>query len=130
MAREHRNRLYRNIDGIILVYDLLDMRTHDSLHDLLYHPLRQICRYRHKRLRPILKRRHVPILVVGTKLDMLKTRRLRRSGGIASQLGTEELLLNCLDTDSFAEKSRNEGKLHKFLNNAVDFKQFFPARRY
>ncbi|XP_030561460.1 rab-like protein 3 isoform X1 [Drosophila novamexicana] len=130
MSREHRNRLFRNIDGIILVYDLLDMSSHDNLHDLLYHPLRQICRHRHKRLRPILKRRHVPILVVGTKLDMLKTRRLRRSGGIAGQLGADEILLNCLDPDSLAEKSRNEGKLRKFLNNAVDFKQYFPARRY
>ncbi|EDW12874.1 uncharacterized protein Dmoj_GI17908, isoform A [Drosophila mojavensis] len=128
MPREHRNRLFRNIDGIILVYDLLDMRTHDNLHDLLYQPLRQICRYRHKRLRPILRRRHVPILVVGTKLDMLKSRRLRRSGGIADQLSTDEILLNCLDTDSFAEKSRNEAKLRKFLNNAIDFKHFFPAR--
>lgn len=130
MPREHRDRLFRNIDGIILVYDLLDMRTHDNLHDLLYHPLRQICRYRHKRLRPILRRHHVPILVVGTKLDMWKSRRLRRSGGIANQLSTDEILLNCLDNDSFAEKSRNEAKLRKFLNNAVDFKHFFPARRY
>lgn len=108
LPREHRNRLYRHIDGIILVYDLLDMSTHDHLHDWLYQPLRQICRYRHKRVRPILKRRHVPILVVGTKLDLLTTRRLRRSGKIAEQLGTDEILINCLDFNSFAEKSRNE----------------------
>lgn len=129
LTREHRNHLYRNIDGIILVYDLLDMKTHDNLHDWLYQPLRQICRHRHKRLRPILRRRHVPILVVGTKLDMLKSRRLRRSGSIADQLGTEEILLNCLDANSLAEKTRNEGKLRKFLNKAVDFKQYFPSRR-
>ncbi|KAL7741438.1 hypothetical protein ACLKA6_000764 [Drosophila palustris] len=131
LPREHRNRLYRHIDGIILVYDLLDMRTHDNLHDWLYQPLRQICRYRHKRLRPILKRRHVPILVVGTKLDLLNTRRLSYPGGkIATQLGTDEIQLNCLDLNSFSEKSRNEAKLRKFLNNAVDFKQYFPSRRY
>lgn len=129
LTREHRNHLYRNIDGIILVYDLLDMKTHDNLHDWLYQPLRQICRHRHKRLRPILRRRHVPILVVGTKLDMLKSRRLRRSGSIADQLGTDEILLNCLDANSLAEKTRNEGKLRKFLNKAVDFKQYFPSRR-
>ncbi|XP_034473809.1 rab-like protein 3 [Drosophila innubila] len=129
LPREHRNRLYRHIDGIILVYDLLDMRTHDNLHDWLYQPLRQICRYRHKRLRPILKRRHVPILVVGTKLDLLNSRRLSGTGKIATQLGTDEILLNCLDLNSFNEKSRNEMKLRKFLNNVVDFKQYFPIRR-
>jgi len=129
LPREHRNRLYRHIDGIILVYDLLDMRTHDNLHDWLYQPLRQICRYRHKRLRPILKRRHVPILVVGTKLDLLNSRRLSGTGKIATQLGTDEILLNCLDLNSFNEKSRNEMKLRKFLNNVVDFKHYFPIKR-
>lgn len=129
LSHEHRSHLYRNIDGIILVYDLLDMKTHDNLHDWLYQPLRQICRHRHKRQRPILRRRHVPILVVGTKLDMLKSRRLRRSGSIANQLNTDEILLNCLDANSLSGKTRNEGKLRKFLNKAVDFKQNFPSRR-
>ncbi|XP_017838116.1 uncharacterized protein LOC108596647 [Drosophila busckii] len=130
LPREHRNILYRNIDGIILVYDLLDMSTHDHLHDWLYEPLRLICRHRHKRERPILKRRHVPILVVGTKMDLLNTRRLRRSGGIADQLNAEEILINCLDQNSFSAKSRNEGKLQTFLNHAIEFKQNFPARRH
>ncbi|KAH8377076.1 hypothetical protein KR093_003332 [Drosophila rubida] len=128
MPREHRNRLYRHIDGIILVYDLLRMGTHDNLHDWLYQPLRQICRHRHKRLRPILKRRHVPILVVGTKLDLLPTRRLRSSGKIASQLGTDEILVNCLDAQSFEpQKSRNASKVQKFLNSAIEFKLNFPS---
>ncbi|KAH8293156.1 hypothetical protein KR044_007056 [Drosophila immigrans] len=127
MPREHRNRLYRRIDGIILVYDLLRMSTHDNLHDWLYQPLRQICLHRHKRLRPILKRRHVPILVVGTKLDLLATRQLHGSGKIASQLGTDEILVNCLDARSFELKSRNAGKLQKFLSNAIEFKLNFPS---
>ncbi|XP_060644804.1 rab-like protein 3 [Drosophila nasuta] len=127
MPREHRNRLYRHIDGIILVYDLLRMSTHDNLHDWLYQPLRQICRHRHNRMRPILKRRHVPILVVGTKLDLLTTRCLRGSGKIASQLGADEILVNCLDAKSFEHKSRNAGKLRKFLSNAIEFKLNFPT---
>ncbi|KAH8403365.1 hypothetical protein KR222_011430 [Zaprionus bogoriensis] len=129
LSHEHRNRLYRHIDGIILVYDLLDMRTHDNLHDWLYQPLRQICRYRHRRLRPILRRRHVPILVVGTKLDLLASRRPLRAGRIAHQLRAEELLLNCLDASSLTARPRNVAKLQRFLQTALDFKQYFPAHR-
>ncbi|EDV99290.1 uncharacterized protein LOC6567199 [Drosophila grimshawi] len=86
-----RNRLYGNIDGIILI-------------GVTY-----------------------PSWRWAPKLDMLKTRRKYRSGGIADQLGADEILLNCMDTDSLAEKTRNGGKLRNFLNNAIDFKQYFPA---
>ncbi|EDW54049.1 rab-like protein 3 [Drosophila sechellia] len=126
MCRHQRDSFYKNIDGIVLVYSMLDLSSQDSLHDWLYDPLRLICKYRHLRIRSILKRHHVPILVVGTKLDMLMRRPLRRSGSIAHQLNVEEMLVNCLDPESFADKSRNQGKLRDFLNRAVEFKERFP----
>ncbi|EDW77331.1 uncharacterized protein Dwil_GK18146 [Drosophila willistoni] len=121
MSRENRQRLYRNIDGIILVYDCSDMLSHDSLHDWLYEPLRQIAKNRNCR-----NVQDVPIMVVGTKVDSMKTRRLRRSGSIANQLDAEEMLVNCLDEDTFMDKTRNGGKLRNFLNKVVEFKERFP----
>ncbi|XP_037709761.1 rab-like protein 3 [Drosophila subpulchrella] len=126
MRRDQRDSFYKNIDGIVLVYNLQDLRSQDNLHDWLYEPLRQICKYRHRRTRPILRRQHVPILVVGTRLDKLVRRPLRRGGSIAHQLAADEILLNCLDPESFADKGRNQGKLRGFLNRVVEFKELFP----
>ncbi|EDW87439.1 rab-like protein 3 [Drosophila yakuba] len=124
LRRQHRDSFYKNIDGIVLVYNLLDLSSQDSLHDWLYDPLRQICKHRHRHSRSILK--HVPILVVGTKLDKLMRRPLRRSGTIAHQLGADQIFVNCLDPESFADQSRNQGKLRGFLNRVVEFKERFP----
>ncbi|XP_017075602.2 rab-like protein 3 [Drosophila eugracilis] len=126
MRRKERSNFYKKIDGIVLVYNMQDLSSQDNLHDWLYDPLRQICKYRHRRQRPILKRQHVPILVVGTRLDKLVRRPLRRSGTIAHQLGSDEIFLNCQDPNSFADKSRNQGKLRGFLNRVVEFKEHFP----
>lgn len=126
MQRVQRNHMFKNVDGIVLVYNLQDLRSQDNLHDWLYEPLRQICKHRHGRPRSILRSQHVPILVVGTRLDKLIRRPLRRSGSIAHQLNAEEILLNSQDPESFADKSRNQGKLSSFLNRVVEFKERFP----
>ncbi|XP_016954992.1 rab-like protein 3 [Drosophila biarmipes] len=126
MRRDQRDSFYKNIDGIVLVYNLQDLRSQDNLHDWLYEPLREICKHRHRRTRPILRRQHVPILVVGTRLDKLARRPLRRRGSIAHQLAADEILLNCRDPKSFADKGRNQGKLRAFLNRVVEFKELFP----
>ncbi|KAH8233968.1 hypothetical protein KR032_008401 [Drosophila birchii] len=120
MGREERKHMFKNIDGIVLVYNLQDLQSQDNLHDWLYEPLREICKRRHGRPRSILRSQHVPILVVGTWLDKLNLRPLRRSG-IAHQLNAEEILLNSQDSESFADKSRNQGKLSTFLNRVVEF---------
>ncbi|XP_033248475.1 rab-like protein 3 [Drosophila miranda] len=121
-SRVDRHPLYKNMDGIVLVYNMKDMESQDHLHDWIYGPLLEISQHRHKKRKRILDRHHVPILVVGTMLDTLRTRPLRRFGTIAHQLGAEEIFLNCLDPDLMAEKTHNYGKVCKFLNRAVDFK--------
>ncbi|KAH8261858.1 hypothetical protein KR038_006048 [Drosophila bunnanda] len=128
MEREQRKHMFKNIDGIVLVYNLQDLRSQDNLHDWLYEPLREICKHRHGRPRSILGTHHVPMLVVGTRLDMLNRRPLRRSG-IARQLNAEEILLNSQDSETFADKSRNQGKLNGFLNRVVEFKERYPLFR-
>ncbi|XP_017038628.1 rab-like protein 3 [Drosophila kikkawai] len=125
IQREQRKNMLKNIDGIVLVYNLQDLRSQDNLHDWLYEPLRQISKHRHRRPRTILGSHHVPILVVGTRLDKLNRRPLHRST-IAHQLNAEEILLNSQDTESFADKSRNQGKLRDFLNRVVEFKDRYP----
>ncbi|XP_022214895.1 rab-like protein 3 [Drosophila obscura] len=125
-CRVDRNPLYRNIDGIVLVYNMQDMQSQDHLHDWMYGPLLEISQHRHNKRKRILDRHHVPILVVGTMLDRLLKRPLRRYGTIAHQLGAEEIFLNCLDQHSFDEKTRNHGKVQNFLNRVVDFKIFNP----
>ncbi|SPP81844.1 blast:Rab-like protein 3 [Drosophila guanche] len=125
-SRVDKNPLYKNIDGMVLVYNMEDMQSQDHLHDWMYGPLLEISQRRHSNHKRLLNRQHVPILVVGTMLDRLHKRPLRRYGTIAHQLGAEEMLLNCLDPHSLDEKTRNHGKVCNFLNRAVDFKMFVP----
>ncbi|BFF94839.1 rab-like protein 3 [Drosophila madeirensis] len=125
-SRVDRNPLYNNMDGMVLVYNMQDMQSQDHLHDWMYGPLLEISQHRHSKHKRLLDRHHVPMLVVGTMLDRLDKRPLRRYGTIAHQLGAEEILLNCLDPHSLDEKTRNNGKVYNFLNRAVDFKMFMP----
>ncbi|XP_002135219.2 rab-like protein 3 [Drosophila pseudoobscura] len=118
-CRGARKHLYRKMDGIVLVYNLQDMETQDNLHDWMYGPLVEISQQRkHKRL---LSSHHVPILVVGTMLDRLAEGPPNRRGGIAHQLGAEEVLINCLDPHALAKGTRNLAKVSHFLNSSVDW---------
>ncbi|XP_002134263.2 rab-like protein 3 [Drosophila pseudoobscura] len=126
-GRVDRNPLYKNIDGIILVYNMQDMRSHDHLHDWIYGPLRELSEshpMNRKRKRTCMMSLHnVPILVVGTMLDKLRKRSLRRTGNIAYQLRSEEIFINCQDQNSLCEMGRNYGKVRNFLNRAVEFRK-------
>nr|XP_017099487.2 rab-like protein 3 [Drosophila bipectinata] len=126
MRREDRISFFKKVDGIILVHSLMDVSSQDSLHDWLYEPLRQIGKHRHGRSRPFLPGEHVPIMVVGTKVDLVDYTPTYHPGSIAYQLNATEILVNCRDLQSFGEKTCNQLKLHRFLNRVVEFQLRFP----
>ncbi|KAH8320145.1 hypothetical protein KR074_002869 [Drosophila pseudoananassae] len=126
MSREDRIKFLGHIDGIILVHDLLDVATQDSLHDWLYEPLRQIGKHRHGRLRSILPSRHVPIMVVGTKIDLVDYTPVHHPGSIAYQLKAVEIFVNCRDQECFGDHTCNQLKLRNFLNHVVEFQERYP----
>ncbi|XP_030384277.1 rab-like protein 3 [Scaptodrosophila lebanonensis] len=132
---EKRRLLYRSVDGIILIYNMMDMTSHDNLHDWLNEPLRyskkpRLCGHRRRELSRSRDLSHVPMLVVGTRVDLLTSRRLRRAGGIADQCEAEELFLNCLDASSMAPDSRNFAKVRRFYNKVIDYKATLKSRCY
>ncbi|XP_020808221.1 rab-like protein 3 [Drosophila serrata] len=126
LQRAQYKDLTKDIDGIVLVHNLENMRSQDNLHDWLYEPLRQICKQRHGRHRPILKTHHVPILVVGTRLDKMPSPPVRRRSGIAHQLNADEMFLNCLDVGGFEENSRTQEQMRRFFDRVVEFKEKYP----
>ncbi|KAH8267123.1 hypothetical protein KR018_008338 [Drosophila ironensis] len=128
LDRDQCEHFFRQMDGLVLVYDTQNVNSQDNLHDWLYEPLRQICRHRHHRAHPILKRHHVPIFVVGTHLDKQSSEAISQTGSIAHQLGAEEILVNCRDASTFAESTINRTKLYQFFDSVVEFKERFPLQ--
>ncbi|KAH8275842.1 hypothetical protein KR018_005400, partial [Drosophila ironensis] len=66
-----------------------------------------------------------PILVMGTKLDLVDEKRqpkaaLKRAGGIADKCGAEEIWLNCRDTKSLAAGTTDAVKLSRFFDCVIE----------
>ncbi|KAH8373200.1 hypothetical protein KR009_002096 [Drosophila setifemur] len=66
-----------------------------------------------------------PILVMGTKLDLIDEKRqpktaVKKAGGIADKCGAEEIWLNCRDTRSLAAGTTDAVKLSRFFDCVID----------
>ncbi|RWR99524.1 pre-rRNA processing protein FTSJ3-like protein, partial [Dinothrombium tinctorium] len=66
---------------------------------------------------------NIPVIVVGTKLDLMQTPvRRSRVSSIAEECGAEELLLDCNQPKSIAAGSTNAVKLSRFFDKVVEKK--------
>ncbi|KAH8245248.1 hypothetical protein KR032_007282, partial [Drosophila birchii] len=66
-----------------------------------------------------------PILVMGTKLDLIDEKRqpktaVKKAGGIADKCGAEEIWLNCRDTRSLAAGTTDSVKLSRFFDCVIE----------
>ncbi|KAH8256587.1 hypothetical protein KR026_002512, partial [Drosophila bipectinata] len=66
-----------------------------------------------------------PILVMGTKMDLIDEKRhpktsVKKVGGIADKCGAEEIWLNCRDTRSLAAGTTGSVKLSRFFDCVIE----------
>lgn len=146
-----RNTFYSPTHGIILVHDLTNRKSHDNLQRWLLEILQKEGKDTAKGFNDQMEipdpeqffgSTQIPILVVGTKSDLLddQHRSKRPSSGspsIATQCGADELMLNCHDPKSLAPGTNDSVKLSRFLDkvierkhNARDTSLYGDRRRY
>ncbi|XP_064555600.1 rab-like protein 3 [Drosophila montana] len=142
-----RSVFYSGIHGVILVHDLTNGKSQEQLLDWLYEIVNKEgkdtykCRSAslppspspvygtdaHMRfdLEEFLGSTQIPILVMGTKLDLIDEKRqpktaVKKAGGIADKCGAEEIWLNCRDTRSLAAGTTDAVKLSRFFDCVIE----------
>ncbi|ALC49161.1 CG4789 [Drosophila busckii] len=146
-----RSVFYNCIHGIILVHDLTNGKSQEQLLDWLYEivnkdgkdtykcrgsslppsPLPNYSEEPHLRfdLEEFLGATQIPILVMGTKLDLIDEKRqpktaVKKAGGIADKCGAEEIWLNCRDTRSLGAGTTDAVKLSRFFDCVIEKREY------
>ncbi|RWS25915.1 rab-like protein 3 [Leptotrombidium deliense] len=133
-----RNVFYNSFHGIILVYDLTNIKSHENLRKWLCEVFtakdssKDNCRDRDiSQLSTnsdnyfdieLFVEMNIPVVVVGTKLDLLQTSVRTRLSSIAEECGAEEILLDCHLPKSLAPASTNSVKLSRFFDKVIERK--------
>ncbi|XP_005186818.1 rab-like protein 3 isoform X2 [Musca domestica] len=143
--KNSRSVFYAPTDGIILVHDLTNRKSHNNLRDWLFEILSKEGKDTYKPGSNVGAHKtandeqnafdpeefvgaaQIPILVMGTKLDLVDERRqpktVQKAGGIAEQCGAEEIWLNCRDPRSIAAGTTDAVKLSRFFDRVIEKKQ-------
>ncbi|XP_052871820.1 rab-like protein 3 [Anopheles cruzii] len=132
-----RGVFYHPTHGMVLVHDLTNRKSHENLQRWLVEIL-------NKDGKDVLKGNdmldidpeqflgstQIPILVIGTKLDMLdeghKQKIMNRTsvGSIAEQCGAQEICLNCHEARSLAAGTTDSVKLARFFDKVIERKYY------
>ncbi|XP_037810335.1 rab-like protein 3 isoform X1 [Lucilia sericata] len=146
-----RSVFYTPTHGIILVHDLTNRKSHSNLREWLFEILNKEGKDTYKGGSSIagnsgqtaclindangfdpeefVGATQIPILVMGTKLDLVDERRqpktVQKAGGIGKteQCGAEEIWLNCRDPRSIAAGTTDAVKLSRFFDMVIEKKQ-------
>ncbi|XP_043658027.1 rab-like protein 3 [Drosophila teissieri] len=150
-----RSVFYTGIHGIILVHDLTNGKSQEQLLDWLYEIVNKEGKDTYKSrgssmppspstplssfssntsgtdghirfdMEEFLGATQTPILVMGTKLDLIDEKRqpktaVKKAGGIADKCGAEEIWLNCRDNRSLAAGTTDAVKLSRFFDCVIE----------
>ncbi|XP_073829101.1 rab-like protein 3 isoform X2 [Musca autumnalis] len=142
--KNSRSVFYAPTDGIIMVHDLTNRKSHNNLRDWLFEILSKEGKDTYKPgsnpgvhkpsdeqnafdPEEFVGAAQIPILVMGTKLDLVDEKRqpktVQKAGGIAEQCGAEEIWLNCRDPRSIAAGTTDAVKLSRFFDRVIEKKQ-------
>ncbi|XP_055536486.1 rab-like protein 3 isoform X2 [Wyeomyia smithii] len=132
-----RGVFFNPTHGIILVHDLTNKKSHENLQRWLIEILNKDGKDAMKSGDTIeidpeqfLGSTQIPILVIGTKLDLLddnhKNKILNRTsaGSIAEQCGADEICLNCHEARSIAAGTTDAVKLSRFYDKVIERKYY------
>ncbi|XP_041771591.1 rab-like protein 3 isoform X1 [Anopheles merus] len=135
-----RGVFYNPTHGIILVHDLTNRKSQENLQRWLAEILNKDGKDALKGGDAIdmdpeqflgstqFKLSQIPILVIGTKLDMLdeghkqKIQTRTSAGSIAEQCGADEICLNCHESRSLAAGTTDAVKLARFFDKVIERK--------
>ncbi|XP_008549033.1 rab-like protein 3 isoform X2 [Microplitis demolitor] len=128
-SQSHQNTrhvFYNPTHGIILVHDLSNRKSQQNLQKWLQEVLSKEGNGsgvgRHKSFDDFDPEKFVPILVVGTKSDLIesKSNLHRRSSTIAEECGADEIFVDCLQVRSLAAGTTSSVKLSRFFDKVIE----------
>ncbi|KOX77908.1 Rab-like protein 3 [Melipona quadrifasciata] len=126
-SQNHKNTrsvFYNPTNGIILVHDLTNRKSQQNLQKWLEEVLSKDSNYmKSKPFDDFDPEKFIPILVIGTKLDLIAEVRSsihRRSSTIAEECGADEIFLDCHQVRSLAAGSSSSVKLSRFFDKVIE----------
>ncbi|CAG0878529.1 unnamed protein product [Darwinula stevensoni] len=135
-SSSHKNTramFYHNANGLILVHDLTNRKSHGNLKQWLNEILDQDKEMGMgrgpSRVRDTLDPENLlgsvkmPILVIGTKQDLAGEKRVQRSF-VAEDLGVDDISLNCHNPRSLAPGSGLAVKLTRFFDRIIESRYY------
>lgn len=119
-----RGVFYNPVNGIILVHDLTNRKSHQNLRKWLAEVLNKDEKgsyedYERESFSDI----RIPVLVIGTKLDLVQTLRnlpiSQRSSVIAEECGCDEINLDTKNLKHLAPGTSNAVKISRFFDRVI-----------
>ncbi|XP_011872983.1 PREDICTED: rab-like protein 3 [Vollenhovia emeryi] len=141
-SQSHQNTrsvFYNPTNGIILVHDLTNRKSQQNLQKWLEEVLSKEGTSSKSRSfedfdpEKFVGSTQIPILVIGTKLDLIsesnsvKSNIHRRSATIAEECGADEIFLDCRQTRSLAAGSSSSVKLSRFFDKVIE-RRYYSSR--
>ncbi|XP_013781168.1 rab-like protein 3 isoform X1 [Limulus polyphemus] len=127
-SSSHRNTravFYNCFQGIILIHDLTNRKSHQNLRKWLAELLCKEGNVKkntgHDFDPEEFVDNQIPILIIGTKLDMVQQGLSpNRSSSVAEECGADEFYLDCHQAKSLAPGSTNAVKLSRFFDKVIE----------
>lgn len=124
---KHSNMFYNCVHGIILVHDLTNKKSQENLSKWLIEVMNSHNDFDHSQdefdPESFVGTSKIPILVIGTKCDLVKDSNLtRRVSSMADECGAEEIILNCLMAKSLAAGTGAAVKMTRFFDKVIQAK--------
>ncbi|XP_065838387.1 rab-like protein 3 isoform X2 [Oscarella lobularis] len=138
-----RSIFYNSYHGLILVHDLTNRKSYGNLSRWLAEVLSSSGEsgtggYGHarKQSKPVIDfdpeqylENQVPILVVGTKQDLIgPVQEDKRFHGVAEGAGAEYMNVNCMDQKQFLSGSPNQIKVQDFFDKVIERKFYSKSQ--
>ncbi|XP_063227736.1 rab-like protein 3 [Bacillus rossius redtenbacheri] len=128
--RNTRSVFYTPTHGIILVHDLTNRKSQQNLQKWLAEVLNRDSNAKSRNSsfddfdpEQFVGSTQVPILVIGTKLDLafeVRAHPHRRTSTIAEECGADEIFLDCCQSRSLAAGTSSSVKLSRFFDKVIE----------
>ncbi|KAI4466802.1 drab5-related [Holotrichia oblita] len=129
-SRNHRNTrhvFYNPCHGVILVHDLTNSKSEANLRKWLQELINCDMNNGYQEnlsenldVENLFGSTQIPILIIGTKLDLADDKPLSRRSKLATQFNAEEILLDCRQTRYLAAGTSNAVKLSRFYDKVIE----------
>lgn len=128
--RNTRSIFYTSVHGMILVHDLTNRKSEQNLHKWLTEVLNFEADGKSPKSfddfdsEQFVGSTQIPILVVGTKLDLSRGMRSQKMITFAEECGADEILMDCRQANALAAGSSSAVKLSRFFDKVIE-KKFY-----